>query len=161
MGVCELSRWRTRRGLAVLRDLCAERSWPPVIWSREMGYHFCASEAEAADGPRRGSAQEAASRTLCARLADSLASPPEEVPFHTYAALYFRKGRPALPALIPQVYFPYDPYTAKTRVAPVPLARQRMDFLLLLPHRVRGALRSTANSTTRSTARRAPSCMPR
>ncbi|MFJ8509376.1 RacP protein [Streptomyces avermitilis] len=46
MGACELSRWQTRRGLAVLRDLCAERGWPPVIWSRDMGYHFCASELE-------------------------------------------------------------------------------------------------------------------
>ncbi|WP_086709617.1 hypothetical protein [Streptomyces antimycoticus] len=84
--------------------------------------------------------QEAASRTLCARLADSLASPPEEVLFHTYAALYFREGGPALPALIPQVYLHYDPYTAKARAAPGPLARQRMDFLLLLPNRVRVVL---------------------
>lgn len=84
--------------------------------------------------------QEAASRTLCARLADSLASPPEEVLFHTYAALYFREGGPALPALIPQVYLHYDPYTTKTRAEPGPLARQRMDFLLLLPNRVRVVL---------------------
>ncbi|MBT2509178.1 RacP protein [Streptomyces sp. ISL-98] len=46
MGACELSRWQTRRGLATLRDLCAERGWPPVIWGRDLGYHFCASEAE-------------------------------------------------------------------------------------------------------------------
>ncbi|WAP53483.1 hypothetical protein [Streptomyces sp. S465] len=84
--------------------------------------------------------QEAASRTLCARLADSLASPSEEVLFHTYAALYFREGGSALPALIPQVYLHYDPYTAKARAEPGPLARQRMDFLLLLPNRVRVVL---------------------
>jgi hypothetical protein len=38
------------------------------------------------------------------------------------------------PALIPQVYLHYDPYT---RRANMPLTRQRMDFLLLLPHRRR------------------------
>lgn len=81
-----------------------------------------------------------ASQALCARLAESLASPPEEVLFHTYAALYFREGGHALPALIPQVYLHYDPYTAKRRAEPGPLARQRMDFLLLLPNRVRVVL---------------------
>ncbi|MFJ3658818.1 hypothetical protein ACIPPR_36625 [Streptomyces nigra] len=81
-----------------------------------------------------------ASQVLCARLAESLASPPEEVLFHTYAALYFREGGHALPALIPQVYLHYDPYTAKRRAEPGPLARQRMDFLLLLPNRVRVVL---------------------
>ncbi|MFC8784943.1 hypothetical protein [Streptomyces nigra] len=81
-----------------------------------------------------------ASQALCARLAESLASPPEEVLFHTYAALYFREKGHALPALIPQVYLHYDPYTAKRRAEPGPLARQRMDFLLLLPNRVRVVL---------------------
>ncbi|MFF7975924.1 hypothetical protein [Streptomyces sp. NPDC007905] len=84
--------------------------------------------------------QAAASGHLCERLAESLASPPERVLFHTYAALYFREGGPALPALIPQVYLHYDPYTATARATPGPLARQRMDFLLLLPHRVRVVL---------------------
>ncbi|WNZ09144.1 RacP protein [Streptomyces sp. 11x1] len=46
MGSCELSRWQTRRGLGALRDMCAERGWPPVIWTRELGYYFCASEEE-------------------------------------------------------------------------------------------------------------------
>ncbi|WP_436847747.1 hypothetical protein [Streptomyces avermitilis] len=44
-GSCGLSRWQTTRGLATLRDLCAERGWPPVIWTRDLGCHFCASEA--------------------------------------------------------------------------------------------------------------------
>ncbi|MFJ3498849.1 hypothetical protein ACIPPJ_35490 [Streptomyces sp. NPDC086091] len=64
--------------------------------------------------PAAAGDQAAASRTLCTRLAESLASPPEEVLFHTYAALYFRDGGHALPALIPQVYLHYDPYTTKT-----------------------------------------------
>jgi hypothetical protein len=49
MGSCELSRWQTRRGLATLRDPCAERGWPPVIWTRDLGYYFCASEARASN----------------------------------------------------------------------------------------------------------------
>jgi very-short-patch-repair endonuclease len=39
--------------------------------------------------------------------------------------------------LIPQVYLHYDPYTAVKRRVPGPLSRQRMDFLLLLPHHIR------------------------
>jgi very-short-patch-repair endonuclease len=42
-----------------------------------------------------------------------------------------------MPALIPQVYLHYDPYTRRERAHPGPLARQRMDFLLLLPNRQR------------------------
>jgi very-short-patch-repair endonuclease len=55
----------------------------------------------------------------------------------TYAERYVRLG-PDIPALIPQVYLHYDPYM-RTRHQPgaEPLPRQRMDFLLLLPHRVR------------------------
>lgn len=54
----------------------------------------------------------------------------------TYAERYKRLGSD-IPALIPQVYLHYDPYTAAQRRAPGPLSRQRMDFLLLLPHRAR------------------------
>jgi hypothetical protein len=43
---CGLSRWQFRRALAVLREVCAEKGWPPVIWTRETGYHFCASDSE-------------------------------------------------------------------------------------------------------------------
>ncbi|MFI7413950.1 RacP protein [Streptomyces sp. NPDC049627] len=46
MGACELSQYQTRSGLTALRDLAAERDWPPLIWTREQGYHFCASEVE-------------------------------------------------------------------------------------------------------------------
>jgi very-short-patch-repair endonuclease len=37
----------------------------------------------------------------------------------------------------PQVYLHYDPYTRYQRGKQGPLKRQRMDFLLLLPHRHR------------------------
>ena len=53
--------------------------------------------------------------------------------FTRYCALYGTRGFDT-PALIPQVYLHYDPYT---RRASMPLTRQRMDFLLLLPHRRR------------------------
>ncbi|MFJ9909335.1 RacP protein [Streptomyces sp. NPDC101152] len=46
MASCELSRRQTRRRPATLRDLCAERSWPPIIYGRDLGYYFCASEDE-------------------------------------------------------------------------------------------------------------------
>jgi|HigsolmetaAR206D_1030411.scaffolds.fasta_scaffold00179_23 hypothetical protein len=50
-----------------------------------------------------------------------------------YAKRYVRIG-PDIPALIPQVYLHYDPYhQARYGAAGTPLARQRMDFLLLLP----------------------------
>src|SRR5215831_12510787 len=51
--------------------------------------------------------------------------------FTRYCALHRTRGFDT-PALIPQVYLHYDPYT---RRASMPLTRQRMDFLLLLPHR--------------------------
>jgi hypothetical protein len=43
---CGLSRWQTRRAIAALKDSCVEREWPPLLWTRERDYHFCASEAE-------------------------------------------------------------------------------------------------------------------
>jgi very-short-patch-repair endonuclease len=45
--------------------------------------------------------------------------------------------RERLPALVPQVYLHYDPLTLKQRAHGKVLPRQRMDFLLLLPHRQR------------------------
>ena len=42
-----------------------------------------------------------------------------------------------LPALLPQVYLHYDPAVVKTLRHRLPLPRQRMDFLLLLPGRQR------------------------
>jgi very-short-patch-repair endonuclease len=42
-----------------------------------------------------------------------------------------------LPAMLPQVYLHYDPYTLKQRGGNRQLPRQRMDFLMLLPNNVR------------------------
>lgn len=77
------------------------------------------------------------SRSLYRRLDRSLGeNGAERRVLRTYAKRYVRLG-PDIPALIPQVYLHYDPYIQTQRRAPGPLTRQRMDFLLLLPHRAR------------------------
>ena len=61
--------------------------------------------------------------------------------FDTYAKRYAAHGDD-IPALLPQVYLHYDPYT-KAHYQPrtsTPLQRQRMDFLLLLPHNARAVI---------------------
>ncbi|MGW5123559.1 RacP protein [Streptomyces sp. NPDC004069] len=42
----ELSSHQARAGLACLRDIIAERGWPPLIWTRPDGYKFCSDPAE-------------------------------------------------------------------------------------------------------------------
>lgn len=42
----ELSPSQARAGLACLRDIIAERGWPPLIWTRADGYKFCSYPAE-------------------------------------------------------------------------------------------------------------------
>jgi hypothetical protein len=75
--------------------------------------------------------------SLGSRLQQSLASDAERTLFK----VYFKTYRPALgdglPALLPQVYLHYDPAIVKTLRHRLPLPRQRMDFLLLLPDRQR------------------------
>jgi len=61
--------------------------------------------------------------------------------FDAYAKRYATHGDD-IPALLPQVYLHYDPYT-KAHYQPstsTPLQRQRMDFLLLLPHNARAVI---------------------
>ncbi|MCA9850105.1 MAG: hypothetical protein KC461_05590, partial [Dehalococcoidia bacterium] len=60
----------------------------------------------------------------------------ERLVLNTYARLYRDYGFD-LPALIPQVYLHYDPYSRRQRLSAGPLARQRMDFLVLLPRHKR------------------------
>jgi hypothetical protein len=77
-------------------------------------------------------------RSLYTRLRASLDSPAERVLFNAYGARYGRDDD-AAPALIPQVYLHYDPYTARelaSRNGQV-LPRQRMDFLMLFADRSR------------------------
>ncbi|MEU7802580.1 hypothetical protein AB0B10_25305 [Micromonospora arborensis] len=76
-------------------------------------------------------------RSLHQRLMQSLANDAERRIMHAYARRYIRYGSD-IPALIPQVYLHYDPYARSERgAAGAVLARQRMDFLLLLPNRGR------------------------
>lgn len=75
--------------------------------------------------------ERAAGRDLYKRLLKSAANDAERLIFERYCVRYATHGF-GVPALIPQVYLHYDPYT---RWAGGTLSRQRMDFLLLLPRR--------------------------
>jgi very-short-patch-repair endonuclease len=70
---------------------------------------------------------------LYRRLSRSLASPPEKLLFQTYFRATKTLGE-RMPALIPQVYLHYDPYTQRQLRMTRRLVRQRMDFLLILSH---------------------------
>ncbi|WP_228003218.1 hypothetical protein [Nocardia australiensis] len=76
--------------------------------------------------------------SLHRRLSASLAgNDAERLIFTTYSERYAKFGF-GIPALIPQVYLHYDPYTLRQRGTRTgPLARQRMDFLLLFSDRQR------------------------
>jgi len=64
-------------------------------------------------------------------------SPGEFALFRKYYERFGKQLGDKLPALIPQVYLHYDPYTNRERGDEEFLARQRMDFLLMLENRVR------------------------
>ena len=74
---------------------------------------------------------------LGARLQESLASDAERKLFATYFKAYRSTLGEVLPALLPQVYLHYDPAVVKSLRHRLPLPRQRMDFLMLLPSRQR------------------------
>jgi very-short-patch-repair endonuclease len=72
-------------------------------------------------------------KALREQLCDSLDSERERLLFNSY----FERIHPLMqepPALIPQIYLHYDPYTVRERNGQKVLPRQRMDFLLLLPN---------------------------
>ncbi len=75
--------------------------------------------------------------SLGKRVQESLASDGERKVFTTYFKTYRPTLGDALPALLPQVYLHYDPAVVKTLRHRLPLPRQRMDFLILLPDRQR------------------------
>lgn len=77
--------------------------------------------------------EQTAANSLYRRLFRSLDSPPEQLLLITYCARYAQPDGLDLPALIPQVYLHYDPYTRKSGKQSGSLYRQRMDFLLLPP----------------------------
>ncbi|HEV8004198.1 MAG TPA: hypothetical protein VGP63_30315 [Planctomycetaceae bacterium] len=71
-------------------------------------------------------------RDLYGRLLKCLSSPAEALLFRTYFKAFHTPLGDRLPALLPQVYLHYDPYTVAQRRGRRVLPRQRMDFLLLL-----------------------------
>lgn len=84
-----------------------------------------------------------AKKTLYKRLLQSVklsGSPGELAMFRAYFEHFGRLEPASLPALLPQVYLHYDPYTKRERGQEQVLARQRMDFLLLLASGVRVVL---------------------
>jgi very-short-patch-repair endonuclease len=80
-----------------------------------------------------GTAEKDAALALYARLRASVEDNPAElVVFDAYTSRY--RNSLDIPALIPQVYLHYDPHDQRLRhtsATGAPLARQRMDFLLL------------------------------
>lgn len=80
-----------------------------------------------------------AAEALYRRLHQSLASPPEKLVFRQYCRRYSGEDGRKVPALIPQVYLHYDPYTRRELAArgEAEIPRQRMDFLLLPSDRAR------------------------
>jgi very-short-patch-repair endonuclease len=99
-----------------------------VIWWQNSQYFTQIGK----ENPRKSLGQR-----LLESMKDSL---PERLVFEAY----FKVLRPIyeanLPALIPQVYVHYDPVTIsmlKKRGEKLRFEKQRMDFLLLLPHGIR------------------------
>ncbi|MEW2078929.1 hypothetical protein AB0941_35975 [Streptomyces sp. NPDC013433] len=99
-------------------------TWRQMVAWWQKNHQPDADEKSAADG-------------LYRRLYRSLDSVPEQLLMITYCARYAEDGGFDLPALIPQVYLHYDPYTRRSGKQSGALYRQRMDFLLLAPDRSR------------------------
>ena len=91
--------------------------------------------------PRSTDSEPDQARSLYRRLSLSLGGNDyERRVFRAYCKRYRGPAGMAVPALIPQVYLHFDPFTAGERRRlgkPGRLNRERMDFLLLLPNRVR------------------------
>ncbi|MEV7683189.1 hypothetical protein AB0O64_32305 [Streptomyces sp. NPDC088341] len=99
-------------------------TWRQMVTWWQTHHMPDAEEPEAADA-------------LYRRLYRSLDSLPEQTVLRTYCARYAEPDGFDLPALIPQVYLHYDPYTRKSGEHSGALHRERMDFLLLAPDRSR------------------------
>lgn len=83
--------------------------------------------------------ETSARKSLSERLFKSLDNLAERNVFSAYYK-HFAGLNPELPALIPQVYLHYDPYTARQLQGVKNLERQRMDFLMLFGRGVRVVL---------------------
>lgn len=85
-----------------------------------------------------------ARKALGKRLYDSIGSKAEQRVFSFYYGKYREQVGEGLPALIPQVYVHYDPRLKK--IAKNKFTVQRMDFLLLLPGRLRVVIEVDGNT---------------
>jgi hypothetical protein len=94
-----------------------------------------------ADRTSQSASDLATARDLYRRLALSVAdNEVEHLIFRTYCERYGGEQGFSIPALLPQVYLHFDPFTRAQRRAlgkPDYLSRERMDFLMLLPNGVR------------------------
>nr|WSW49881.1 hypothetical protein OG296_43505 [Streptomyces sp. NBC_01001] len=111
-----------------------------LVYDRPLGEHGLSWADLAAwwDTRRSGppTTPDQSRRELHDRLRRSLSgNGAEELVFDAYVKLGFD-----VPALIPQVYLHYDPYTVAERQGQPVLARQRMDFLMLMNHRARAVI---------------------
>jgi very-short-patch-repair endonuclease len=70
-------------------------------------------------------------KKLFCRLKQSITSEPEKILFTAYYKEFGKLSNGEIPALIPQVYLHYDPYSLKQLRGENRLYRQRMDFLIL------------------------------
>jgi hypothetical protein len=86
---------------------------------------------------QNGLSEVEAGQTLYTRLESSLASPAEKALWRSYFGIFYHRLGDRFPALIPQVYLHYDPYTIRQLHGERRLVRQRMDFLLLLSSHAR------------------------
>lgn len=87
-----------------------------------------------AHGMPEALAKDALYRRLRASLPES--SPPQMLAFTSFYKAFAKVDVPNLPALLPEVWFHWDPQTVLQRGKQA-LLRSRMDFLLLLPGGVR------------------------
>lgn len=101
-----------------------------LLW--EDMIHWWAMLTESDDASSRRVEED-----LYRRLMRSLDSEPEKLLYRTYFGHFHDRLGKKFPALIPQVYLHYDPYTLRELAGGKRLIRQRMDFLLLLSDRVR------------------------
>jgi hypothetical protein len=114
--------------------LIFDRPLPPsgmLLWKDLVAWW---QDAQAIEDAEEAKAQ------LYRRLLQSVRltqSPGEFAIFRCYYERYGKQLGEKLAALIPQVYLHYDPYTKRERGDEFFLARQRMDFLLMLEHGVR------------------------
>ncbi|MEU4730735.1 hypothetical protein [Streptomyces sp. NPDC023588] len=111
-----------------------------LVYDRPLGEHGLSWADLAAwwESRRSGTptTPDQSRRELHGRLRRSLSgNGAEELVFDAYVKLGFD-----VPALIPQVYLHYDPYTVAERRGQPVLARQRMDFLMLMNHRARAVI---------------------